>query len=1589
MSKTKGKKILSLVLTLCMVLSLLPTMAFAAEASDAAALAQALGGSPNVAVQNNTVTLKNNVEITEYIDIKGSNLILDLGNYNITRTNGPTVFDVCAAGASLTIKGNGTISNNVAGDSKGTNMILVSKAGASLTIEGTVTVKQNTEGCALSVTKGGQATLNGGTIVGYSKEEQDAVVSKPAVKIENSTFTMTAGKVTGEVQAMFNSSKVTIEGGTIEGKENGITASSCTVDISGNAKVSGKESGVFVYGGSGEVTVSDNAQIEGRYGIVAANGGTANIEGGTVHGTAAGLGINGTDKSDATFNVTGGDVTGGVAGAYMPAGKLNVKGGTVKGKAGIVVRGGDVDVQGGTIEATGTANEQVTIGDAKKGGATYTVPAAGITVDNAGYQAQAGGQKHVTIGDKATVKAAEGGATLAACKNGTAVEAESGKVKPEENPFSVSGGTFTTGENTPDSNSVNQFLAEDYEYENDKITYSGTDPEVTMDGVSYKTLDEALKSASQGSVIKLLKDVELPGDAGGNNRVEIKNKITIDLNGKTLSKAAAITDEATAGLKVVANGDLTVTDSSTDKAGKITGSGTLIASFNGGKITLDGCTIDQTEGTSDKNNAAVDTDGKGAAEITVKAGTTITANESGIGAHGAATVNIEGGTITAGVYGVVTNGAAGYAGSTVNITGGTITGDKAGMYLPSQGGVTSVTGVAKIIGTDGAGIVVRGGTIEVKADKDGKAPTITANGNTEQTYGDDTAVQLPPAALVVDKNNGYGETAKADLSGGTFAAAENQPSVVYTEDGTKKDTTPNVEISGGTYTSGKTSDLTNVKGYLDPNLTLNTTSGTVEPEKNTVVGVPDANGNKVTVTSSAKGGVVEVVVDGNVSASHSTASPSNTWWAGVGFVAPQNAKSVKYAIDGKTATLNNPILDSWKDGETTYTGFTFWADASKFPTKGYTIVLEWFSDDKGTTSVGKTTYHVTLAKKVVIEPFTTEVVDFGYKATATEAKMAASEGRKLANGASNGEAWTQTLDWADQTMWITFKDPIPNGMTVIVPVTTPSGAVEDIECVGKGTAYTFAWSYKNSAQTGDTSVEVGDYTIDTSKNPVTATQDGKTVEVVVTATATTANVPATTVGYTVEIVGFGFKADKDAAKAAIEATYQAVTGTAPDYAGHNWAGSDGNPTNGIEDAAPNTMWVTFKHDLAREETGVEYDVNVIKDDKQVYTEKVKGVKKGAVVYVSLNGQLTGQGAGEYVFQIVKDGVAVASKAVTIYEVKFVTADNSITLTPTTPEKPIYVGTVNEADSIAKPEANVTVNWTKAVNDYTITYTASKYTSNGGGGTSATVNSASAINGSFTVSDRNAKAGDTVKVTPKANNGYVVDQVTVTDKNGNAVEVKDNGDGTYSFVMPEKAAQPVKVAVTFKEAPATHVCPAEKFVDVDQTQWYHEGVDYVIANGMMNGTGTNTFEPNATTTRAMVVTILYRLEKEPAAGTNPFTDVEANQWYTNAVAWAAENGVVNGTTPTTFDPNAPITREQMAAILYRYASFKGYDVTGKADLAGYTDAGQISDYAVDSMAWANETGLIGGVSATSLQPQGDAIRAQVATILMRFCENVAK
>lgn len=260
------------------------------------------------------------------------------------------------------------------------------------------------------------------------------------------------------------------------------------------------------------------------------------------------------------------------------------------------------------------------------------------------------------------------------------------------------------------------------------------------------------------------------------------------------------------------------------------------------------------------------------------------------------------------------------------------------------------------------------------------------------------------------------------------------------------------------------------------------------------------------------------------------------------------------------------------------------------------------------------------------------------------------------------------------------------------------------------------------------------------------------------------------------------------------------------------------------------------------------------------------------------------------------------------------------------------------------------------------------------------------------------ASTTYTLTFETNGGNAISKVTknkgttidlaqyAPTKSGATFEGWYADKGLTKKITSVKLDANTTVYAKWTEAPVSGL----PFGDVKSADWFYNDVKYVYEKGMMAGTAADVFAPNATTTRAMIVTILYRLEGSPAVtGTSAFVDVPAGQWYTDAVNWAAANQIVKGTSATTFAPNDSITREQMAAILYRYAQYKGYDVTKKADLSGYSDNGQVSAYAKDALAWANAAKLINGVTNTTLAPQGNATRAQVSAILHRFCDGVVK
>lgn len=268
-------------------------------------------------------------------------------------------------------------------------------------------------------------------------------------------------------------------------------------------------------------------------------------------------------------------------------------------------------------------------------------------------------------------------------------------------------------------------------------------------------------------------------------------------------------------------------------------------------------------------------------------------------------------------------------------------------------------------------------------------------------------------------------------------------------------------------------------------------------------------------------------------------------------------------------------------------------------------------------------------------------------------------------------------------------------------------------------------------------------------------------------------------------------------------------------------------------------------------------------------------------------------------------------------------------------------------------------------------------SSGSGSTSTTydVKVNAATNGAVAADKKTASKGTTVTVTASPSKGYVVDAVKVVDKDGKDVAVTGK-DGKYVFTMPGSA---VTVTGTFKaETPAPAALP---FTDVKSGNWFYDAVKYAYEQGLMTGTSATTFAPNGTMNRAMIVTVLYRLEKSPAVtGASKFTDVPAGQWYSDAVAWAAANKIVNGYDETTFGPMNAVTREQMAAILFRYEQVKGLEnVTLEENLNRFPDQNKISAYAIPALQWAVGQKIINGNADGTLDPTGTATRAQVAQI----------
>ena len=254
-------------------------------------------------------------------------------------------------------------------------------------------------------------------------------------------------------------------------------------------------------------------------------------------------------------------------------------------------------------------------------------------------------------------------------------------------------------------------------------------------------------------------------------------------------------------------------------------------------------------------------------------------------------------------------------------------------------------------------------------------------------------------------------------------------------------------------------------------------------------------------------------------------------------------------------------------------------------------------------------------------------------------------------------------------------------------------------------------------------------------------------------------------------------------------------------------------------------------------------------------------------------------------------------------------------------------------------------------------------------------------GELKLSRRYAEKGETVTLTAIPDEGYELDTLTVTDSKGKEIELTHKGGNEYTFKMP---AGRVEIEVSFREIEVEL-----PFTDVPEGAWYADAAAYVYEHGLMAGTSATTFAPDATTSRSMIATILWRMAGSPVVNyAMNYTDVAQGQWCSEAIRWATSEGIVGGYGNGLFGTNDPITREQFAAMLYRFAQEQGYDVSigENTNILSYTDVADLSEYAISAMQWAVGAGIINGTGdGSTLSPQGQATRAQAAVMLMRFCE----
>ena len=1093
---------------------------------------------------------------------------------------------------------------------------------------------------------------------------------------------------------------------------------------------------------------------------------------------------------------------------------------------------------------------------------------------------------------------------------------------------------------------------------------------------------KTLPAADENGVITLKEDVTL-----GTDRVDIDTSVsTIDLNGHTLTAQISV------------NGNLTIKDGSKNGKGKVTSTGNPTVLVNTtGNLTLDSGTIETTGTTGD---GAIYNTGS----ITINSGTVrgVYGIRSGAQLNGnlldnKVSLTINGGTVHGDDYGIYlfgrgitggnvntvnnsqvsltitggrvecgegkaaigTNASNGkYAGYTFKMTGGEVDGSKTGtgLYLPA-------IGVNNIFGgtiTGAQAIRIAAGELNITGGK-----IISTGNNTDDIIAGGTGGAS--GSLVIGKaGTGYVGDLVVNVSGGAELVNKTEggnPTAVFVTDKTMNDSSyrdvvievniEDIEITGDIL---RVSDLTNAdekehaKGSTTSlNISNVTVTGDVENRS--------TNGNMLIDDSTVIGEVSNAKENATISINNSDVesiggdNQDNIIFAGNSTVGgkPQEATGVAM-VNGKIYSDLNAAITAAQDDDT------------------ITLLqnIDEMSELTTGTPSGKDISLLSITKSVTIN-------GNGYDITITMPDGATNRSQAISVGSTNQKNITVTLDDVDLTIngkgtetdkgdafdvWGTLN--ITNGSNITVEKAqsafTMQGGENAKVNIDKASTVTAnnihgnfsnggIWTIKEESildinAAGNHGLSVEELTVDAS----TVSVDGAAYTGILGEKITlnnNADVTVTNCGKALP-QGSQWAPDKESYKNAMELKGE-------------------TPTLTVDNS---TLTLTNNVNSKKESINSIYlgdGTLTQKNDPTINVDKIVTSDKATTQYYVVTYMNGNQAVG-------KDTVSTSSGS----------KEATVTLMKALPDQGYnhFQGWTDQAGNHYNggQTVNITANTTfTAVWSY-IPPANPNYR----------IDISAAEGGTVTADPAAAKAGATVTLTATPDEGYAVGTITVTDRFGDAVKVTENADGTYTFTMPNGQ---VTVTATFVE---TEAPVDEPFVDVAEGDWFYDAVVYAYQNELMDGVGGNRFAPNSETTRAQLVTILYRLEGEPAvSGDLPFTDVEAGIWYTDAILWAAQNNIVNGVNDTEFAPGDDLTRQQLVTILYRYAEAKGYDVSASADLSGYPDAGQVQDYAQPAMAWAVAENIIQGMEDGTLKPAGNASRAQIATILMRFCEDVAQ